>query len=48
MSQMADYSGLLQRVMFLTAYVWFGNEALHLGSVVFGAATVKVTGDGKV
>jgi hypothetical protein len=46
MSQMADYSGLLQRAMFLTAYVWFGNEALHLGSVVFGAATAKVSGDG--
>lgn len=29
MSQGTDYTGLLQRCMFLTAYVWFGRETLN-------------------
>ncbi len=29
MSQGTEYSGLLQRCMFLTAYVWYGRETLN-------------------
>lgn len=29
MSQGTEYTGLLQRCMFLTAYVWYGREALN-------------------
>jgi hypothetical protein len=31
MSQMAEYSGLLQRAMFVVAYVWLGSECLAGG-----------------